>query len=104
MDHEAMLATESESARREPGSGATSVTQIIALDREQQLAGAIAEIEKASAVLRRSEPALEPGLPSTSGHSEGRSYWSLWILIGSIWISATLVVASATGAILYLLG
>jgi hypothetical protein len=35
---------------------------------------------------------------------EGRNYWSVWILIGAIWISATFVVASATGAILYLLG
>ena len=68
------------------------------------LTGAIAEIEKASEVLRRSEPALEVGLPSLPSATEGRSYWSVWILIGTIWISATLVVASAAGAILYVLG
>jgi hypothetical protein len=28
----------------------------------------------------------------------------VWILIGCVWISATLVVAGATGAILYLFG
>jgi hypothetical protein len=33
-----------------------------------------------------------------------RSYWSVWILIGAIWISATFVVATAAGAILYILG
>jgi hypothetical protein len=69
-----------------------------------QVAGAVAEIEKASAVLRRSEPALELGFPSAPARTEARNYWSVWILIGAIWISATLVVASATGAILYLLG
>jgi hypothetical protein len=79
------------------------VKQIMAIDHDQ-LARAVAEIEKASAMLRRSEPALEVGLPSSPIRSEGRNYWSVWILIGTIWISATFVVASATGAILYLLG
>ena len=51
--------------------GATSVTQIIALDREQQLAGAIAEIEKASAVLRRSEPALKTRYSEHIGSQRG---------------------------------
>src|SRR6516164_9537314 len=71
---------------------------------DHDLTGAIAEIEKASELLRRSEPALEVGLPSLPSATEGRSYWSVWILIGTIWISATLVVASAAGAILYVLG
>ena len=71
---------------------------------DHALTGAIAEIEKASELLRRSEPALEVGLPSLPSATEGRSYWSVWILIGTIWISATLVVASAAGAILYVLG
>jgi hypothetical protein len=84
-------------------SAAASVKHIMAIDHDQ-LAGAVAEIEKASALLRRSEPALEVGLPSSPARTEARNYWSVWILIGAIWISATLVVASATGAILYLLG
>jgi hypothetical protein len=82
---------------------AASVQHIMALDHDQ-LASAVAEIEKASAMLRRSEPALEVGVPSSPARIEGRNYWSVWILIGAIWISATFVVASATGAILYLLG
>ncbi len=69
-----------------------------------QLAIAVAEIEQASAALRRSEPALEVWSPDLAKRSEKRKYLSVWILIGGIWISATLVVAGATGAILYLLG
>ena len=65
---------------------------------------AVAEIEQASAMLQRSEPALEAGIPSSPVRIERRNYWSVWILIGAIWMSAALVVASATGAILYLLG
>jgi hypothetical protein len=71
---------------------------------QDQLAAAIAEIERASAALRRSEPALEYGLPLPPRRREARNYWSVWIIIAVIWISATFVVASATGAILYLLG
>jgi hypothetical protein len=69
-----------------------------------QLACAVAEIEQASAALRRSEPALEVWAPDPATHAVKRKYWSVWILIGGIWISATLVVAGATGAILFLLG
>lgn len=67
-----------------------------------QLARAVAEIEQASAALRRAEPALEIGVPSAPTRS--RRYWSVWVLIGCVWISATLVVAGATGAIIYLFG
>jgi hypothetical protein len=69
-----------------------------------QLARAVAEIEQASAALRRSEPSLEVWQPDAPPRNETRQYLSVWILIGGIWISATLVVAGATGAILYLLG
>ncbi len=71
---------------------------------QDQLAAAIAEIERASAALRRSEPALEYGLPPPASRREARNYWSVWIIIAVIWISATFAVASAAGAILYLLG
>ena len=69
-----------------------------------QLAIAVAEIENASAALRRSEPTLEIWSPNSAKGGEKRQYLSVWILIGGIWISATLVVAGATGAILYVLG
>jgi hypothetical protein len=67
-----------------------------------QLARAVAEIEKASAALRQAEPGLEVGVPDAPPRRS--SYWSIWLLIGGVWISATLVVAGATGAILYLFG
>jgi hypothetical protein len=70
----------------------------------EHLAEAMAEIEKASALLRRSEPALEVGQPGLPAAADGRAYWSVWLLIATIWISATLVVASAAAAIIYVLG
>jgi hypothetical protein len=88
----------------EASSTGLSAEQIDPLDPDQ-LARAVAEIEKASSALRKSEPALEawsPNNAATSGIT--RKYWSIWLLIGGIWISATLVVAGAAGAILYLLG
>jgi hypothetical protein len=67
-----------------------------------QLARAVAEIEKASAALRRAEPTLEVGVPTAP--MRRHRYWSVWFLIAGVWLSATLVVAGATGAILYLFG
>jgi hypothetical protein len=67
-----------------------------------QLARAVAEIEKASAALRQAEPGLEVGVPDAPPRRI--RYWSIWLLIGGVWISATLVVAGAPGAILYLFG
>jgi hypothetical protein len=68
-----------------------------------QLARAVAEIEKASAVLREADPALEIWSPNAAAPSVKRKYWSIWLMIGGIWISATLVLVGATGAIIYLL-
>jgi hypothetical protein len=76
---------------------------IAAIDPEQ-LAQAVAEIEKASAALRRLEPALEVWLPEEIIHGETRRHRSVWILVGGIWITASLVVAGTAGAIVYLLG
>jgi hypothetical protein len=69
-----------------------------------QLARAVAEIEKASAALRRSEPALEAGLPAPARSGTRKRYLSVWILIAGIWTSAMLVVAGAAAGILYVLG
>jgi hypothetical protein len=69
-----------------------------------QYARAIAEIEQASAALRRAEPALEAWPSDTAAQGESRRPRSIWILIGGIWVSTVLVVASAIGATLLLLG
>ena len=44
------------------------------------------------------------GLPAATRIGMRKKYSSVWILIGSIWISATLVVAGATAGILYVMG
>ena len=85
------------------GHRTSSLQEVESFD-QPQLAAAVAEIERASAALRRSEPALEYGLPLAPRSRETRNYWSVWIIIAVIWISATCIVASAAGAILYLLG
>lgn len=69
-----------------------------------QYARAIAEIQQASAALRRAEPALEEWLPGAATPSETRHPRSVWILVGGIWVSTVLVMASAIGATLLLLG
>jgi hypothetical protein len=66
---------------------------------------AIAEIEQASAVLRRTEPDLENWRPDTAPTAgDTRKFRSVWILVGGIWLSTVVVFAGAIGAILYLLG
>jgi hypothetical protein len=78
-------------------------TSIVSITHDQ-LGQAVAEIERAAAALRQAEPALELGIPRSIPAGEVRNYRSVWIMIGALWISATLVVVGATGAILYLLG
>jgi hypothetical protein len=69
-----------------------------------ELARAVAEIERAAAALRRSEPRLENWHPGKLAPREARRHRSVWLLIGGIWLSASLLVAGATGAVIYLLG
>jgi hypothetical protein len=69
-----------------------------------QYARAMAEIEQASAALRRAEPALEAWPVDTNAQGEPGRPRSVWILVGGIWVSTVLVVASAIGATLLLLG
>jgi nucleotide-binding universal stress UspA family protein len=81
-----------------------------ALTESGQYARAIAEIEQASAALRRAEPALEAWLPEgepvpdVAAQREARYSRSVWILVGGIWISTVLVMAGAIGATLLVLG
>jgi hypothetical protein len=67
-----------------------------------QLAREFADIESASAALRRAEPALESwsGEPAPSGPKPR----PVWLLIGLLWLSTALVAASAVIVIAALVG
>jgi hypothetical protein len=82
-------------APRAPGSASA-----VASD---ELSRAITEIEQASEALRRWEPALEHGMPTAARPREPRAYWVIWFMIALIWISSSVMIVSATAAILYLL-
>jgi hypothetical protein len=71
------------------------------VDREQ-LARDIAEIERATAALRKGEPALESWTsPPMATLVKPRP---LWLLIGVLWLSTALVAAGAVVAIATLVG
>ncbi len=67
-----------------------------------QLARDIAEIESATAALRRAEPALEswtkPQMPAVT------KVRPLWLLIGLLWLSTAIVTVGAAYAIATLAG
>ncbi|HUD87801.1 MAG TPA: hypothetical protein VMR17_15270 [Xanthobacteraceae bacterium] len=67
-----------------------------------QLAREIAEIETATAALRRAEPALESwtSAPPATLHKPR----PVWLLIGVLWLSTVLVTAGAVVAIATLRG
>jgi hypothetical protein len=82
------------------------------LDRDQQEAGAlaqtvrdqlareVADIEAATAVLRRAEPALESW--TTEPANTGGKPRPVWLLIGVLWLSTALVTVGAVVAIVTL--
>jgi hypothetical protein len=74
---------------------------LAAADREH-LEREIAAIERASAALRRAEPALESwiGAPSATLHKPR----PVWVLIGALWLSTALVTIGAAFAISVLVG
>ena len=98
--HEELI-LQSENGRRV---GAPSVSNSAILIDPDQLARDIAEIEQASAALRKSEPRLEVRRPQPATTGKPRKLRSVWLLIGGIWISTVGVLGSAIGAILYLFG
>ena len=77
-------------------------TLITVLD-ETKIARDIAEIEKAVAALRMSEPSLRAGTPEFAAVGEPRRLRSVWLLIGTIWALTVLVTGGAIGTILFLL-
>ncbi len=69
---------------------------------QEQLDRDIADIERATAALRRAEPALVSWIePPTPALPKGRP---LWILIGVLWLSTAVVTACAVFAIALLAG
>ena len=69
----------------------------------EQLAREIAAIERATASLRRAEPApaiLDQPPPATASQQTR----PLWLLIGALWLSTALVTLSAVFAIIALVG
>jgi len=75
---------------------------VAAADRAQ-LAREIAAIERASAALRRAEPALESwtDAPPATAMQKPRP---VWLLIGVLWLSTALVTIGAVFAISALVG
>jgi hypothetical protein len=65
---------------------------------QEQLAREFADIERASAVLRLGEPALQswtkPSFPVTAKKPR-----PLWLLIGLLWLSTALITVGAVAAI-----
>ena len=67
-----------------------------------QLAREVADIEIATAALRRAEPALESWTKAPA--SSGGKPRPVWLLIGVLWLSTALVTAGAVVAIASLAG
>jgi hypothetical protein len=84
---------------------AASIKPVAPSDADQ-LARAVADLEKASAALRLSQPALEPSRPGLEPCDDTRAGVLVWKLIGGlcIWVSAILVLSAAIGAVFYLFG
>jgi hypothetical protein len=90
-----------ESARQALARG--SAGGALAQFERDQLARDIADIENATAALRRAEPALEswtkPQTPPTATKAR-----PLWLLIGLLWLSTAILTVSAAYAIATLAG
>lgn len=67
-----------------------------------QLAREVADIETATAALRRAEPALESWTKAPA--NSGGKPRPVWLLIGVLWLSTVLVTAGAVVAIASLAG
>jgi hypothetical protein len=92
-------------ALRNPRRG--SVEQAGALAQSDQLARDIAEIERATAALRRAEPTLETWsgpLPGDAPAPALRNSRPVWLMIGLLWLSTALITIGAVAAISRLAG
>jgi hypothetical protein len=73
-------------------------THALAQGVRDQLSREIADIEAATAALRRGEPALESWTQSVSPQA-GPKPRPVWLIIGALWLSTALVTAGAVVAI-----
>jgi hypothetical protein len=98
----ALAPPRSQSLPRHELSAITEDAGAMAQTVREQLAREVAEIEAATAALRRAEPALESWTkaPANTG---GRPR-PVWLLIGVLWVSTALVTAGAVVAIATLAG
>ena len=92
-------------ARRVPeraGADDAEIGRALARMAREQLAREIADIERAAAVLRLAEPALQSwSTPAMPALAKPRP---LWLLIGVLWLSTALVTAGTVVAIATLAG
>ena len=80
----------------------TDSSGALAQFERDQLARDIADIESATAVLRRAEPALQSWTePQTPAVTKSRP---LWLLIGFLWLSTAIVTVGAAYAFAVLYG
>ena len=84
------------------GAAADDSGLLLARAERDQLARDIAEIEQASAALRKVEPALE-SWTSPPANTMGKPR-PVWLVIGVLWVSAALVTVGAVAAIAKLVG
>src|SRR5579862_1383943 len=84
--------------RSEIGEDAGATAQTV----RDQLAREVADIEAATATLRKAEPALESWTKAPA--STGGKPRPVWLLIGVLWLSTALVTAGAVVAIASLAG
>ena len=85
-----------------PAFARTDAAGALAQFERDQLARDIADIENATAALRRAEPALETWTkPQTPAAIKARP---LWLLIGLLWLSTAIVTVGAAYAIAALYG
>jgi hypothetical protein len=80
------------------GNGNAATNEVTDPAVHDQLARDLAEIEAATAALRKAEPDLESWtrIEETAVASKPRS---VWLLVGALWLSTVLVVAVAVVAI-----
>jgi len=98
----ALASPRSEPLRRDDSREILEDLGAMAQTVREQLAREVADIEAATAALRRAEPALESWTKAPV--NSGGKPRPVWLLIGVLWLSTALVTAGAVVAIASLAG